>query len=224
MEKYEYFILPTTQLPPFDVNTPYPTEIAGIKFDSYIDWMKSCWYISATANPAASVPAGFTPDGLPVGIQIVGRNKDDFSVLQVAHAFEMATGVGRRRRISPSTRRTQANSVSLPMQFPNITRFLTGVAIPVSALRSRSSCGIGEFPDLVLLGEWCLRTGLDLIQILPVNDSGLDASPYNAHSAFALNPIMCDWRTYRDRKSAVTIFAMREVASRRLKGCSIPAC
>jgi hypothetical protein len=48
LEKYEYFVLPTTQLPPFDVNTPYPTEIAGVKFDSYIDWMKSCWYISAT--------------------------------------------------------------------------------------------------------------------------------------------------------------------------------
>src|SRR5215212_7490816 len=88
LEKYEYFVLPTTQLPPFDVDTPYPTEIAGLKFDSYIDWMKSCWYISATGNPAASVPAGFTPDGLPVGVQIVGRAKEDFSVLQLAHAFE----------------------------------------------------------------------------------------------------------------------------------------
>ena len=58
LEKYEYFILPTTQLPPFDVNTPYPTEVAGVKFDNYIDWMKSCWYISATGNPAASVPCG----------------------------------------------------------------------------------------------------------------------------------------------------------------------
>ena len=57
LEKYEYFVLPTTQLPPFDVNTPYPTEIAGVKFENYIDWMKSCWYISATGNPAASVPA-----------------------------------------------------------------------------------------------------------------------------------------------------------------------
>ena len=86
--KYEYFVLPTTQLPPFDVNTPYPTEIAGVKFDNYIDWMKSCWYISATGNPAASVPAGFTPEGLPVGVQIVGRDKEDFSVLQLlAHAF-----------------------------------------------------------------------------------------------------------------------------------------
>jgi len=75
------------------------------------------------------------------------------------------------------------------MRFPNITRFLTGVAIPVSSLRSKSSCGIGEFPDLVLFGDWCRRTGLDLIQILPVNDTGFDPSPYNARSAFALNPV-----------------------------------
>jgi amidase len=97
LEKYEYFVLPTTQLPPFEVDTPYPTEIAGVKFDSYIDWMKSCWYISATGNPAASVPAGFTSDGLPVGVQIVGRNKEDFSVLQMAHVFEQATGLGKKR-------------------------------------------------------------------------------------------------------------------------------
>ena len=96
LEKYEYFVLPTTQLPPFDVNTPYPTEIAGVKFDNYIDWMKSCWYISATGNPAASVPAGFTPEGLPVGVQIVGRASEDFSVLQLAHAFEQVTGFGKR--------------------------------------------------------------------------------------------------------------------------------
>ncbi len=97
LEKYEYFVLPTSQLPPFDVNTPYPTEIAGVKFTNYIDWMKSCWYISATGNPAASVPGGFTPEGLPVGVQIVGRNKQDFSVLQMAHAFELATGFGKKR-------------------------------------------------------------------------------------------------------------------------------
>jgi amidase len=96
LERYEYFILPTTQSPAFEINTPYPTEIAGVHFDNYIDWMKSCWYISATGNPAASVPAGFTPEGLPVGVQIVGRDKQDFSVLQLAHAFEQATGFGKR--------------------------------------------------------------------------------------------------------------------------------
>ena len=97
LDQYEYFVLPTTQLPPFDVETPYPREIEGVKFDSYIDWMKSCWYISATGNPAASVPAGFTPEGLPVGVQIVGRDRQDFSVLQLAHAFEQATGFAERR-------------------------------------------------------------------------------------------------------------------------------
>ncbi len=97
LENYEYFVLPTTQLPPFDINTPWPREIAGVKFDNYIDWMKSCWYISTTGNPAASVPGGFTPEGLPIGVQIVGRNKEDFSVLQMAHAFEQATGFGGKR-------------------------------------------------------------------------------------------------------------------------------
>ena len=97
LEKYEYFILPTTQLQPFDVTTPYPTEIAGVKFNNYIDWMKSCWYISATGNPAASVPGGFSPEGLPVGVQIVGRQREDFTVLQMAHAFEQATGFSQKR-------------------------------------------------------------------------------------------------------------------------------
>ena len=99
LEPYEYFVLPTTQLPPFDVDTPYPTEIAGVRLNNYIDWMKSCWYISATGNPAASVPGGFTRDGLPVGVQIVGRNKQDFSVLQMAHAFEAAAGLGKRHPV-----------------------------------------------------------------------------------------------------------------------------
>jgi amidase len=96
LDKYEYFVLPTTQVPPFDVTVPYPTEIAGVKMDNYIAWMKSCWYISAPANPAASVPGGFTPEGLPVGVQIVGRDKQDFNVLQLAFAFEQATEFGRK--------------------------------------------------------------------------------------------------------------------------------
>jgi len=96
LEKYEYFVLPTTQVPPFDVDTPFPTEIAGVKLTNYIDWMKSCWYISTTGSPAISVPGGFTPEGLPVGVQIVGRHKEDFAVLQLAHAFEEATGFGKK--------------------------------------------------------------------------------------------------------------------------------
>ena len=90
-EKYEYFILPTTQVPPFDLNQPYPAEIAGVKMTSYIEWMKSCYLISFLENPSISVPCGFTPEGLPVGLQIVGRHRDEWSVLQLAHAFEHAT-------------------------------------------------------------------------------------------------------------------------------------
>ena len=59
---------------------------------SYIDWMRSCWYITMMANPAISVPGGFTAGGLPVGVQIVGRHRDDWSVLQLAHAFEAGDG------------------------------------------------------------------------------------------------------------------------------------
>ena len=89
-EKYEYFISPTTQVLPFDLNQPYPTEIEGVKMSSYIEWQKSCILISALENPAMSVPCGFTPEGLPVGLQIVGRHRDEWSVLQLAHAFEQA--------------------------------------------------------------------------------------------------------------------------------------
>ena len=64
---------------------------------TYIDWMRSCWYVTFMACPAISVPGGFTRGGLPVGLQIVGRHRDDWSVLQLAHAFERATGHGRRR-------------------------------------------------------------------------------------------------------------------------------
>ncbi|MCW5981439.1 MAG: hypothetical protein KIT09_25360 [Bryobacteraceae bacterium] len=96
MTKYEFFALPTTQVAPFDVNRPYPDEIEGVKMASYIDWMRSCYRVTLTALPAISVPAGFTAEGLPVGIQIVGRHHDDWGVLQVAHAFELASNAVRR--------------------------------------------------------------------------------------------------------------------------------
>ncbi|MBF0456297.1 MAG: 4-alpha-glucanotransferase [Nitrospirae bacterium] len=75
------------------------------------------------------------------------------------------------------------------MKFGSITRFLTGVAIPVFSIRTEEGCGIGEFLDLIKMGSWCKKAGLDVIQILPVNDTGTDASPYNAISAFALHPV-----------------------------------
>jgi len=96
-EKYEYFILPTTQVPPFDLTQEYVTEIEGVKMNTYIEWMKSCYLISILENPSISMPCGYTPEGLPVGLQIVGRHRDEWSVLQLASAFEEATRAGRRR-------------------------------------------------------------------------------------------------------------------------------
>jgi len=100
-ERYQYFILPVTQVEPFDVNTPYPTAIGGTAMKSYIDWMRACWYVTMMANPAISVPAGFSASGLPVGLQIVGRHRDEWSVLQLAHAFERATRHGERQPTLP---------------------------------------------------------------------------------------------------------------------------
>ncbi len=97
MDTYEFLILPVNQVPPFDIQQRYVTEINGIKMDTYLDWMKSCYYITVTGLPAISVPCGFTAEGLPVGVQIVGRHQDDWGVLQLAWAFEQATGFWQQR-------------------------------------------------------------------------------------------------------------------------------
>ena len=96
LDTYEFLICPVTQVPPFAIEQRYPTEINGAPLASYIDWMRSCYFISVLGLPAISVPCGFTADGLPVGIQIVGRPRDDWGVLQLAEAFEGATGHWRR--------------------------------------------------------------------------------------------------------------------------------
>ncbi len=97
--RYDFLLCPVNQLPPYPVSQEYPVEIAATKMNNYLDWMKSCYYITITSHPAISVPAGFTSDPvpLPVGLQIVGRYRDDFGVLQLAHAFEQATMIWQQR-------------------------------------------------------------------------------------------------------------------------------
>ena len=87
-ERYEFLALPVSQVPPFDIGIEYPDEIAGVPMNTYTEWMASCAWVSLLGCPAVSVPAGRTPEGLPVGLQIVGRPRDDFGVLQLAHALE----------------------------------------------------------------------------------------------------------------------------------------
>ena len=96
-QKYEFLVLPVSQVAPFSIDEEYPAHINGIKMDTYIAWQKTCYFISALGNPAISVPAGFTSGGLPVGIQIVGRHRDDFGILQLGHAFEQKTLFAQRK-------------------------------------------------------------------------------------------------------------------------------
>jgi amidase len=99
MERHEFLCMPVNQVPPFPAGEPYVDTINGEKLETYIDWMKTCYHITVTSHPAISVPAGFTNDDppLPVGLQIVGRYRDEFALLQMAHAFEQETRAGERR-------------------------------------------------------------------------------------------------------------------------------
>ncbi len=85
---HDYLFLPVSQVLPFDADEPWVREIDGEVMPDYLGWMRSAFFISVLRVPAASVPAGFTPEGLPVGLQVVGRPGDDVGVLQVAHALE----------------------------------------------------------------------------------------------------------------------------------------
>ena len=102
MAEHEFLVTITSQVRAVRRRaTRTRATVAGVPVALYRDWMRSCTWISATGLPAISVPAGFTPDGLPVGAQIVGRAGDDLGVLQLAHAIEQATGAGLRRPPAP---------------------------------------------------------------------------------------------------------------------------
>ena len=97
MERNEFLVLPVSQVAPFSVEVDWIREINDTRMETYIDWMATCYAITVTGLPAISVPCGFTSDGLPVGLQIVGRDEREFDVLQLAFAFEQATQHSRTR-------------------------------------------------------------------------------------------------------------------------------
>jgi amidase len=84
--RYEVLALPTVQVVPFDVQTEWVREINGVPMATYIDWMRSCSRITVSAHPAVSVPAGLTPAGLPVGLQLVAPYGADRRLLEIAAA------------------------------------------------------------------------------------------------------------------------------------------
>ena len=90
-EKFDYLIAPVSQVAPFAITQPFVEKINDVEMETYVDWMKSCYFVTATGMPAISVPAGFTLEGLPVGLQIVAGFRRDLEVLQLARAFEQCT-------------------------------------------------------------------------------------------------------------------------------------
>jgi len=91
-EDWDFLVLPSTQVPPFDKTQDWVREIEGVRFENYLQWMEICSVISVTGCPSISVPCGFTDEGLPVGLQIVGPPQQDLAVLKMARAFEAVTG------------------------------------------------------------------------------------------------------------------------------------
>ena len=87
-ERYDFFVVPTAQVFPFDVNEHWPQEIAGKKMETYHEWMKAVCLVTMSGCPALAAPAGFNDKGLPIGIQLIGPSRQEFSCLQLAYAYE----------------------------------------------------------------------------------------------------------------------------------------
>jgi amidase len=100
-DDYDLLLCPAAIVPPFDIECRYVTEVEGHRFENYVDWMAICFSITLTACPAISVPSGFTGDGLPVGLQMVGRPRGEAALLGAAYLFEQAAGIADRTPIDP---------------------------------------------------------------------------------------------------------------------------
>lgn len=96
-ERYDLLMTPTVAVPPFPHAWDYPPEINGQRTETYLDWFLLTYAITLTGLPAISIPAGWTADGLPVGLQIVGRRWGEAAVLRAAAALEAARPWAGRR-------------------------------------------------------------------------------------------------------------------------------
>ncbi|RBB95005.1 amidase, partial [Pseudomonas sp. MWU12-2115] len=90
-QRFDYLLLPSAQVFPFDKNIPWPRSIEGVAMDTYHRWMEVVIPGTLSGCPVANVQAGFNADGLPMGLQIIGKHQADFAVLQLAHAYEQAS-------------------------------------------------------------------------------------------------------------------------------------
>lgn len=90
-----------------------------------------------------------------------------------------------------------------------------GICLPLFSLRTESGLGIGEFSDLIPLIHWCKEVGMDVIQLLPLNDTGLDTSPYNALSANALNPLHLELESLPHYQETEDIRGLRKLNEKK---------
>ena len=90
-ERYEFLLLPSAQVFPFDAGTQWPRAINGVVMDTYHRWMEVVVPASLLGGPVLNVPVGFGPQDLPMGLQIIGRRQADLAVLQLGHAYDLAT-------------------------------------------------------------------------------------------------------------------------------------
>lgn len=100
-EHHDVLALPTVQVEPFAVELDWVHEIDGVPLDNYLEWMRSCTDITVTGCPAISVPCGRTPDGLPVGLQLVAAPGNDLLLLRLAHALDGDGWVHDRTPVTP---------------------------------------------------------------------------------------------------------------------------
>ena len=96
LSRFDLVVAPAAQVAPFPIETEYPTQIDGVPMTSYLEWMRACSRITMSAHPVAAVPAGFTADGRPVGLQLIGRYRGDRRLLELAGAWEAATDLTSR--------------------------------------------------------------------------------------------------------------------------------
>jgi amidase len=89
-DEYDYLVLPTAQVWPFDASLRWPSHINSVEMDTYHRWMEVVIYATFAGLPCMSVPCGFNGDGLPMGMQIIGRPQADWQVLQLSQAYEHA--------------------------------------------------------------------------------------------------------------------------------------
>jgi amidase len=104
LTRYDLLLCPTACTPPFDVNRRYVEEVAGHRFENYVDWLRLVSAITLTSCPALSLPCGFTASGLPVGLQLVGRPRGEAVLLSAAAALEEALGIAGKTPILPLIR------------------------------------------------------------------------------------------------------------------------